>query len=75
MNTLQRLLSNTLMAYAANLVVKASNALIFIALARQLGPTEAGTFNLGITYFTIALALSAVGLNGIADSRSSPTPS
>ncbi|MCO5197397.1 MAG: flippase [Anaerolineae bacterium] len=72
MNTLQRLLSNTLMAYAANLVVKASNALIFIALARQLGPTEAGTFNLGITYFTIALALSAVGLNELLIREAAP---
>lgn len=72
MNTLQRLFSNAVLAYAATLVIKASNAVVFILLARRLGPTEAGAFNLGITYFTIALALSALGLNELLIREAAP---
>lgn len=63
MNTLQRLLSNTVLAFVANIVVKASSALLFIAIGRELGPSAAGTFNLGVTFFTVTLALSAFGLH------------
>lgn len=63
MTTLQRLLSNTLLAFASNVIVRVSNSLLFIVLAHSLGPTEAGRFNLGITYFTVIFALSAWGLH------------
>ncbi len=63
MNSLQRLASNTILAFISNIVVKASSALLFILVGRRLGPAEAGVFNLGVTYFTIALALSAWGLH------------
>lgn len=63
MNTLQRLLSNTALAFFSNIVVKASNSLLFIFIGRSLGPTNAGVFNLGITYYTVVFALSAWGLH------------
>lgn len=63
MTTLQRLLTNTLLAFASNVIVRVSNSLLFILLAHSLGPTEAGRFNLGITYFTVIFALSAWGLH------------
>lgn len=63
MNSLQRLASNTMLAFLSNIVVKASSALLFILVGRRLGPAEAGVFNLGVTYFTLALALSAWGLH------------
>jgi O-antigen/teichoic acid export membrane protein len=63
MNTLQRLLSNTALAFAANVVVKASTSILFILIGRQLGPTDSGVFSLGTTYFTIVFGLSALGLH------------
>jgi|GEM_PF-1449989 len=63
MTTLQRLLSNTLLAFTSNIIVRVSNSLLFIFIGRTLGPTEAGAFNLGITYFTVVFALSAWGLH------------
>ena len=63
MNSLQRLAGNTVLAFLSNIVVKASGALLFILVGRRLGPAEAGVFNLGVTYFTLALALSAWGLH------------
>ena len=63
MNTLQRLLSNTALAFLSNLIVKASNSLLFIFIGRLLGPNDAGAYNLGITYFTITFGLSAWGLH------------
>lgn len=63
MNTIQRLLSNTAMAFAASVIVKAGNALLFILIGRQLGPTESGIFSLGTTYFTIVFGLSALGIH------------
>lgn len=63
MNTLQRLLSNTALAFIANVVVKASTSILFILIGRNLGPTESGVFSLGTTYFTIVLGLSALGLH------------
>jgi O-antigen/teichoic acid export membrane protein len=62
MNTLQRLLSNTFLAFLANVVVRASTSLLFILIGRNLGPTESGIFTLGTTYFTIVFGLSALGL-------------
>ncbi|MCL4867955.1 MAG: flippase [Anaerolineae bacterium] len=63
MGTWQRLLSNTALAFFSNIIVKASNTLLFIFIGRLIGPGEAGLFNLGVTYFTITLALSAWGLH------------
>jgi O-antigen/teichoic acid export membrane protein len=63
MNTLQRLLSNTALAFAANVVVKASTSILFILIGRILGPTDSGIFSLGTTFFTIVLGLSALGLH------------
>ncbi|MFO7662939.1 MAG: flippase [Chloroflexota bacterium] len=63
MNTLQRLLSNTALAFAANVVVKASTSILFILIGRNLGPTDSGIFSLGTTFFTIVFGLSALGLH------------
>lgn len=63
MNTLQRLLSNTAFAFVANIIVRLSTSVLFIAIGRQLGPTDAGTFTLGTTYYTIVFGLSAFGLH------------
>ena len=65
MNTAQRLLSNTAIAFAANVLTKAGTALLFIAVGRVLGPTASGMFSLGTTYFTIVFGLSAVGLHEV----------
>ncbi len=62
MNTLQRLLSNTFLAFLATVVVRASTSLLFILIGRNLGPTESGVFTLATTYFTIVFGLSALGL-------------
>jgi O-antigen/teichoic acid export membrane protein len=63
MSTLQRLLSNTVFAFASNVIIRASNSLLFILIGRSLGASPAGMFNLGITYFTVVFALSAFGLH------------
>lgn len=63
MNTPQRLLSNTALAYTSTVIVKAGNVLLFIILGRLYGPEDAGVFNLGITFLTVTLALSAWGLH------------
>lgn len=62
MNTLQRLLSNTVFAFVSNIVIRASNSVLFILIGRLLGPTDSGTFSLGITFFTVVFGLSAWGL-------------
>lgn len=62
MNSLQRLLSNTALSFFSSILIKASNSLLFIFIGRELGPTDAGIFNLGITFYTIVFALSAWGL-------------
>ena len=63
MNTIQRLLSNTILAFIANAIAKISSSILFIFVGRLIGPEEAGIFNLGITYYTILLALSTLGLH------------
>jgi O-antigen/teichoic acid export membrane protein len=65
MNTLQRLLSNTLLAFLSSVIVKAGNALLFILIGRQLGPAASGSFSLATTYFTFVFGLSALGLHEI----------
>ena len=62
MNSLQRLLSNAFLSFFSNIIIKASNSLLFIFIGRELGPTDAGIFNLGVTFYTIVFALSAWGL-------------
>lgn len=63
MNTIQRLLSNTALAFVANVVTRAGTTLLFILIGRVLGPTDSGVFSLGTTYFTIIFGLSALGLH------------
>jgi len=63
MNTVQRLLSNTALAFVANVVSKASTSILFILIGRVLGPTASGVFSLGTTYFTVVFGLSALGLH------------
>lgn len=63
MNTIQRLLSNTILAFVGNSIAKVSGSILFILVGRMIGPSEAGVFNLGITYYTILMALSTWGLN------------
>lgn len=63
MNALQRLLSNAFLALIANTIAKVSGSILFILIGRQIGPAEAGTFNLGVTYYTILMGLSTLGLH------------
>ncbi len=65
MNTIQRLLSNTFLAFASSIIVKAGNALLFILIGRQLGPAASGSFSLATTYFAFVFGLSALGLHEI----------
>lgn len=62
-NPTRRLFNNTALAYVSNIVVKVGSSLLFIFIGRILGPNDAGIFNLGITFFTVALALSDWGLH------------
>lgn len=63
MNTVQRLFSNTFLALVSQIVIKASNSLLFILIGRWLGPADSGVFSLGTTYFTLVFGLSALGLH------------
>jgi O-antigen/teichoic acid export membrane protein len=63
MNPIQRLFSNTTLAFSARIVAKFSDVILFIIIARFLGPDDAGVFRLGKTYLTLALAFSALGLD------------
>lgn len=65
MNTTQRLLSNTALAFIASALTKSGTAFLFIAIGRVLGPAESGVFSLGTTYLTIVLGLSAFGLHEV----------
>lgn len=62
MNTVQRLFSNAFLAFTSNVIVRLSSTLLFIVIGRQLGPTESGTFSLGVIYYTFVFGLSAWGL-------------
>ncbi len=72
MNTIQRLFSNTALAFVSKIVVRASEALIFIMIARMLGPEDAGVFRLGKIYLALAIALSAWGLHDLLIREVSP---
>jgi len=63
MNPVQRLFSNTTLAFSARIVAKSGDVLLFIIVARYLGPEDAGIFRLGKTYLTLMLAFSALGLD------------
>ncbi len=65
MNTIQRFFSNTALIFISNTITKISNSLLFIFIGRLMGPDVAGVFNLGITFYTIAMALSAWGLSDL----------
>ena len=69
---MQRLFTNTTLAFLSNVVVKFGSSLLFILIGRQLGPNEAGIFNLGATYFSITLAISAWGLHELLVREVSP---
>lgn len=53
---LKQLVHNTTLLFLSNLFNKATTALLFIFIARQLGPTEAGIFTIGITYSLLLLS-------------------
>ena len=72
MNTIQRLLSNTILAFIANTIAKLSSSILFILVGRLIGPEEAGIFNLGVTYYTILLALSTLGLHELLVREAAP---
>lgn len=72
MNPIQRLFTNTTLAFISNVVIKIGSSLLFILIGRQLGPSEAGIFNLGVTYFTVTLAFSAWGLHELLVREVSP---
>lgn len=72
MNTLQRLMSNTLLAFISTAMVKVSNSILFIMVGRMISPGEAGSFTLGISYFTVVLALSTWGLQELLVREAAP---
>ncbi len=63
MRSAGRFLSNSLFIFLSNLIVKASDSLLFILIGRSIGPDDAGVFNLGKTYLVILITLSAWGLH------------
>ncbi|HSH05053.1 MAG TPA: flippase, partial [Anaerolineae bacterium] len=74
MSVIQRLLSNTFLAFASNLIMKMSSTFLFIFVGRLLGTEAAGTYNLGITYFTVIFGLSAWGLQELLVREVAPRP-
>jgi O-antigen/teichoic acid export membrane protein len=63
MNPVQRLFSNTVLAFAGPALMRVSAAVLFVFISRQLGPEDAGIYTLGVTYYTIIVALSTFGLH------------
>lgn len=63
MNAIQRLFSNTVMAFVGSALMKVSTSVLFILIGRMLGPSDAGVFTLGVTYYAIIVALSTFGLH------------
>lgn len=49
----RRILSNSLLGFISSLAVRAAGALLFLLLARAVGPEPAGVFSLGTTYLAI----------------------
>lgn len=72
MNTLQRLMSNTLLSLIGTAMVKVSNSFLFIMIGRSIGPDDAGIFSLGVAYFTVTLALSSWGLHELLVREAAP---
>ncbi len=54
---------NSLFSIGAQIIYRASNALLFIFIANQLGETDAGIYTLGLAYFLICSRLSFFGLD------------
>ena len=54
----KRILHNSVISLLSNIVTKFANAIVFILVARQAGPFQAGVFSLGTSCLAIILALS-----------------
>src|SRR5215213_1792030 len=61
--TIVRLTQNTILIFLLNFVVRASNSIIFILLARFRNENEAGIFILAISYSLILESISLWGLD------------
>jgi len=58
-----RLLRNAGFSILANLLNRTANTILFILISRTLGPAEAGTYSLAISYFFIGARVASWGLN------------
>lgn len=61
MNTAQRVTLNSFLSIAIDVIAKATRALIFIMLARYLGPDESGAFTVALSYQAIFQAFTMAG--------------
>ena len=65
MNTSQKIVNNFFLSFLSKLIAKASDAILFIAIARIIGVEEAGVFRLAKSFMAVSLALSAWGLHDL----------
>jgi len=63
MNTLRRLAQNSIFSLTSSVILRLSSAVLFIAIARQLGEEAAGVYSLATTYTMIFMSLSFWGLD------------
>jgi O-antigen/teichoic acid export membrane protein len=63
MNTIRRLVQNSIFSLVSSLILRLSSAVLFIVIARKLGEEAAGVYSLATTYTMIFLSLSLWGLD------------
>jgi O-antigen/teichoic acid export membrane protein len=61
LSTVRRVVSNTVLSLATDTVTKATRALVFIIVARQVGPVESGAFVVALSYQAIFQAFTLAG--------------
>ena len=61
MNSTQKVISNSLLTLLFDAIIKASRALVFVLVARHLGPTESGAFTVALSFQAIFQAFTLAG--------------
>ena len=74
MNALATILRNAGLSIGADLLVRLTNAILFVSITHALGVGAAGAFNLGITYFLLTSRFGYWGLDHLLIREVSPQP-
>jgi O-antigen/teichoic acid export membrane protein len=61
MNTAKRVTLNSFLSISLDIIAKATRALVFILIARHLGPVETGAFTIAVSYQAIFQAFTMGG--------------